>query len=405
VPRSRGRVRRYPIRLAALPSLIFCLALALGAMACNPDDEPVGPDENPLTGGIRGTVTSSLFGPLANALVTVTPGGQTDTSDPSGNYLIEGLTPGSGSVAVTGTPSSCFPAAPQTVSVAAGGTADADFNLICRPILYSQQVPSHLDSIGIPAFEIFSIRADGSGQTAITNDNLTYMDPTWSPDGSRIAYTFDGLVVINADGTGRVALIPYAEGLHIADPAWSPDGSRIAFARLLQPFFQTDIWLINADGTGQTQVTTTDSIFETYPTWSPDGSTIAFARGGDIWKRHLGTGVETKLTTNSFDDSWPTWSPDGSRIAFGATDRDDDGSGDFYNFYELFTMNPDGTGLTRITNDEFFDLQPAWSPDGSTLVYTSNRLGTPATFTVEVAGGTPERLTPLSQRNESFPTW
>jgi Tol biopolymer transport system component len=343
VPRSLGRVRRCPTRLAALPALIFSLAFVLGAVACNPGDGPVGPDP------------------------------------------------------------SCFPAA-QTVSVTAGVTADADFNLICRPILYSQQVRSLYDTLLIPAYDIFSIQADGSGQTNLTNDGGSNTDPTWSPDASRIAYTTQTtLVVMNANGTGRVTLIPYADGLHIADPAWSPDGSRIAFVRLLQPFFQTDIWLINADGTGLTQVTTTDSIFETYPTWSPDGSMIAFSRGGDIWKRHLGTGVETKLTTNPFHDSWPTWSPDGSKIAFAATDRDDDGSGN--NFYELFTMNPDGTGLTRITNDEFFDQQPAWSPDGSTLVYTTFGFGTPDLFTVEVAGGTPERLTPLSQSNESAPTW
>jgi Tol biopolymer transport system component len=339
VPRSLGRVRRCPTRLAALPALIFSLAIVLGAVACNPDDGPVGPD-----------------------------------------------------------PSSCFPAA-QTVSVEAGVTTDADFNLICRPILYSQQVRSLYDTLLIPAYDIFSIQADGSGQTNLTNDGGSNTDPTWSPDASRIAYTTQTtLVVMNANGTGRVTLIPYADCCQVWQPAWSPDGSRIAFVRYQAPFFQTDIWLINADGTGLTQVTATASFFEQWPTWSPDGSMIAFARGGDIWKRNLGTGVETKLTTNPFGEGWPTWSPDGSKIAFAATDGADD-------FYELFTMNPDGTDLTRITNDEFFDLEPAWSPDGSTLVYTTVRSGTRDLFTVEVAGGTPERLTPLSQSNESAPTW
>ena len=114
--------------------------------------------------------------------------------------------------------------------------------------------------------------------------------------------------------------------------------------------------------------------------------------------------METKLTTNPFGDGYPTWSPDGSKIAFAATDRADDGEGSADNFYEIFTMNPDGTGLTRITHDEFFDLQPAWSPDGSTLVYTTFGSGTPDLLTVEVAGGTPELLTPLAQSSEA-PTW
>jgi Tol biopolymer transport system component len=347
VPRSLGRVRRCPTRLAALPALIFSLAFVLGAVACNPDDEPVGPDPEP--------------GP------------------------------------------SCFLAA-QTVSVTAGVTTDADFNLICRPILYTQQVGSAYDTLSTPAYDIFSIQADGSGQTNLTNDGGSNSNPTWSPDASRIAYTEGAeLAVMNANGTGRVTLTSYDDEFTESEPAWSPDGSRIALVRYQAPFFQTDIWLINPDGTGLTQVTTTADLFETNPTWSPDGSMIAFSRGGDIWKRNLGTGVETKLTTNPFVDGYPTWSPDGSKIAFAATDRADDGEGN--NFYELFTMNPDGTGLTRITNDEFFDLQPAWSPDGSTLVYTTFRFGTWDLFTVAVEGGTPERLTPLSQSNESAPTW
>jgi Tol biopolymer transport system component len=339
VPRSLGRVRRCPTRRAALPALIFCLAFVLEAVACTSDDEPVGPDPEP--------------GP------------------------------------------SCFPAA-QTVSVTAGVTTDGGFKLICRPVLYMQQVGS--------AYEIFSIRADGSGQTNITNDGGSNSNPTWSPDASRITYTAGSeLAVMNANGTGRVTLTSPADAFQESEPAWSPDGFRIALVRYEAPFFQTDIWLINADGTGLTQLTTTASFFELHPTWSPDGSMIAFQRGGDIWKRNLGTGVETKLTTNPFVDGYPTWSPDGSKIAFAATDRADDGEGN--NFYELFTMNPDGTGLTRITNDEFFDLQPAWSPDGSTLVYTTFRFGTWDLFTVEVEGGTPERLTPVSQSNESAPTW
>ena len=181
-------------------------------------------EENALTGAIGGTITSAMFGPVDDALVTVTPGGQTGSSNGTGNYLIGGLTPGSKTVAVSATPSSCFHPAPRTVAVVAGATADADFNLICRPVLYMQQVGS--------AFEIFSIRADGSGQTNITNDGGSNTDPTWSPDASRIAFTAGGeLAVMNANGTGQDTLTSPGDGFQESEPAWSPDGSRIAFVR------------------------------------------------------------------------------------------------------------------------------------------------------------------------------
>lgn len=63
-------------------------------------------------------------------------------------------------------------------------------------------------------------------------------------------------------------------------------------------------------------------------------------------------------------------------------------------------MNPDGTGQTQITHDTNFDLQPAWSPDGSRLVYSSYAPGTPVLFTVSAAGGTPTQLTPSTESGE-----
>ncbi len=340
--------------------------------------------ENALTGGIGGTVASALFGPLPNASVTVTPGGQTGTSDGSGNYLIGGLTPGSKSVSVSGTPASCFRPSPQTVAVAAGATADADFNLVCRPIVFTQFV-------GSGAYEIFRIRADGSGRTPLTNDGAINVDPAWSPDGSKIVYSTSGdLILMNSNGSGKTPLLN--DAFSNSEPDWSRDGSKIVFVSFRSG--QTDLWTINPDGTGATQLTSTAGS-ERDPTWSPDGSRIAFQMGGNIHVMNATPGSSaTQLTTNPFGDGYADWSPDGSRIAYVATSEADDGLGSADHLYEVWVMNPDGSNKTQITSDDFFDLQPAWSPDGSKLVYSSYRPGTPSLVIVDAAGGTPVPLTP-----------
>ena len=340
--------------------------------------------ENALTGGISGTVASTLFGPLPNASVTVSPGGQTGTSDGSGNYLIGGLTPGSKTVSLGGTPASCFRPSPQTVAVAAGATADADFNLACRPIVFTQFV-------GSGVYEIFRIGADGTGETRLTTDNDIAVDPTWSPDGSRIAYAGGGeIIVMNANGTGRDPLTN--DAFSDSEPDWSRDGSKIVFVSFRGG--QTDLWTINQDGTGQTQLTSSAGS-ERDPTWSPDGSRIAFQQGGNIHVMNAAPGSSpTQLTTNSFGDGYPDWSPDGSKIAYVATSEADDGEGSADHLYEVFVMNPDGSNRTQVTHDDFFDLQPAWSPDGSKLVYSSYRPGTPSLVIVDATGGTPVPLTP-----------
>ena len=127
---------------------------------------------------------------------------------------------------------------------------------------------------------------------------------------------------------------------------------------------------MNSDGTAQTRLT-----FNTFPVfsgwssaWSPDGSKIAFYNplngtgNDDIYLMNADGTNKTRITTYAGYDRDPAWSPDGSKIAFGSWM---DGNSD------IFIMNPDGTERTRLTFNTIFDGEPDWSPDGSKIVFTS----------------------------------
>ncbi len=110
--------------------------------------------------------------------------------------------------------------------------------------------------------------------------------------------------------------------------------------------------------------------FQVEPAWSPDGARVAFAsaREGsfDIYVMDADGNGTTRLTTSKENDRRPTWSPDGTRIAFA---RNVDES-------RLFVMNADGTGARRVTDDAAPESEPAWSPDGAWIAYTRRQPGT-----------------------------
>ena len=217
--------------------------------------------------------------------------------------------------------------------------------------------------------DIFLVTTDGTNVVNLTDAQGDDIRPAWSPDGSRLAYTClrqpDGSVshprricVRNADGTGFTVLSnTLAEDF---TPAWSHDGSQIVFATT-NFGLPSDLAIINADGTGRSPIVGFPGASS--PDFSPNSQSIAFDISGSLWTYNRITQTGLRLTNGTFD-SRPHYSPDGSKIVFQSF-RDTN--------FEVYVMNSDGSGQTRLTNHTAFDTAPSWSPDGTKILFTSTR--------------------------------
>src|SRR6195256_2920406 len=127
-----------------------------------------------------------------------------------------------------------------------------------------------------PAGEIYVSNPDGNGQRNITNSAASETRPAFSPDGTKIAFVkdFKGIFVMNPDGSGQTQILDGASAGFssiTSFPNWSPDGQKIVFNGLVKGSPDgSDIYVINADGTGLTRLTT-DPADDSCPAWSPDG--------------------------------------------------------------------------------------------------------------------------------------
>jgi hypothetical protein len=218
---------------------------------------------------------------------------------------------------------------------------------------------------GTGDLDLWIAGADGSEPVRLTATARTdEFWPTWSPDGSQIAYRVNpprsdrgDIWVMNADGSGKRNLTR-SPRTRDWSPAWSPDGRLIAYHS------SGDLWVMHPDGSGQRNVTAgvdllSANLLNEYPTWSPDGRRVAFNSYTDnfeIYAVGLDGSMPANLTRNAAGDEWPAWSPDGSLIAF-SSNRDGN--------IEIYVMRPDGSGQTNVSrNPSDHEDFPSWTPDG-----------------------------------------
>jgi Tol biopolymer transport system component len=230
---------------------------------------------------------------------------------------------------------------------------------------------------------IYRMSADGSAVERITGTLSGPGSLTWSPDGTRLAFTRSGgefessnLYVMNADGSGLEQITHYSDGvLQAGTPEWSPDGRILAFTRVDAGESDAELFTVHPDGSGMTQLTHCvercgSSNGAAGPSWSPDGSSIVFGRDRDLWVVRADGSDPRRLTDYAEDPCCslvvnPAWSPDGAEIVF-VLDQDP--------AFSLWAIHPDGSGLREIYDcagpDCLGVLEPTWSPDGRYIAFT-----------------------------------
>jgi len=350
----------------------------------------------------------------------------TGTTDGSVDWFVSGVMSGNnvvGTIDISGIYQA--PAAvpnPANVTVKAVSRANSTKSATATVTIIAPPPPPEKIAFTFPlnsdtGDNIWTMNQNGTNLLQLTSATRQNLQPSFSPDGRRIAFhsTRDGddaIYIMNLDGNGQLRL---NTGFSYSTwPAWSPDGKKIAFIYLDNN--EIGVAVIEL-ATGKVTKLTTEGcpsggcMGPNHPSWSPDGKKIVFdsPRTGD-WDVYTmnadGSGVSNITNVASTNEIQPSWSPDGKLIAY---------ISNVLGHWEIYVMNPDGTGIRPLTNtpvvsgtpgsDQMGALDPAWSPDSKKLVFTRNSASGMQLYTVAIDGSEAGQPLPNSPNPARFPAW
>jgi Tol biopolymer transport system component len=245
--------------------------------------------------------------------------------------------------------------------------------------------------------EIHVVAVDGSGEQRLTRNHADFA-PVWSPDGRKLAFARGAdradVYVMSADGSGQRMLTRGA--LYAVPLSWSPDGQRIGFSDSRGPW-TASVFVMNRDGSGKRKLTRELSVAGGPAVWSPDWTRVAVAikRDGkrEVYVVNVDGTPARRLTSNPADELPTSWSPGGTRILF-TRERGEQA--------DIYVMNADGSGQQRLMQR---GRQPLWSPDGQRIAFRSSRDGNPELYVMNADGNGVHHLTHASTRTADSIAW